>query len=41
METRALRILDKKTFRPESDWNKYLARAEEVGMRLGEDEDGQ
>lgn len=41
MKTRAFRILDKKTFRPESDWNKYLAKAEEVGARLGEDEDGQ
>ena len=35
IKTRSFRFLDKKTFRPEADWEKFLKKVEKVGSRIG------
>ncbi len=36
IRTRSFRILDKKTFRPQKDWDKYLAKIERIGSKIGQ-----
>lgn len=34
IRTRAFRIMDKKSFRPEADWEKFLAKVERIGSKI-------
>ncbi len=40
IRTRAFRILDKKSFRPEADWNRFLAKVERIGSRISREVGG-